>query len=311
MKKLLLIVFAFPFCLSSQDLIYSESGAIQRITAYRSRLIEEDIEATDKLRILENNWGELDPNNEEFELITLNLIALKSTHNYSTKLLLRVVKRDCKGCKLVEKISAQDIEIMLEKSELLDLVLGGVLKSSYPFAINPKSSIFTELAFYEIESGQRIGEVGAGSGTFSLILGMLSSEIQIVANELEKGYVHYIGQKVSNNAQLLDASKIKVIKGTKSKTGFKENQFDKIIIRNAFHHFSKKDKMLASISKSLSENGKLYLYEPILVSSGNQNNCNKVLEKGYILSSMEQNGFVLEAEKSLGNSMVLLRFGKK
>jgi len=310
MIRTLLILLMLPVYLSSQDLIFSESEIIQCVSDYRSKLIKENIKATDNLRILENNWGELDPKNEEFELITLNIIALKSRSDYSTKSLLRIVKRDCEGCKLVENITEQDIEIILENSELIDLVLEGVLKSNYPFAINPKSSVFAELEFYQIESGQTIGEIGAGNGTFSILLGMISDEIQIVINELEKGFVDYISEKISKNAQLLDVSKIEAIKGTKSKTGLRENQFDKIIIRNAFHHFSKKEKMLESIKQSLSENGKIYLYEPILVPSGNGNSCDKVLDKRYLVTIIEENGFLLEEEKYVGSS-VLLRFSKK
>ena len=311
MIRTLVILLMLPVCLSSQELIFSESKIIQNVIDYRSKLIKENIKSTDNLRILEKNWGELDPNNEEFELITLNLKALKSRSDYSANTLLRIVKKDCERCKLIEMISEQDIEIILENSELLDLVLEGVLKPNYPFAINPKSTIFSELEFYQIETGQRIGEIGAGNGTFSILLGMLSDEIQIVINELEKGFVNYIGEKISNNNQLLDASKIEVVKGTKSNTGLRDNQFDKIIIRNAFHHFSKKEKMLESIKESLSENGKLYLYEPILVPSGKGSSCDKVLDKQYLLTLIEENGFLLEKEKKLDNSSVLLRFSKK
>lgn len=311
MIRTLLILLVLPVYLTSQELIFSESGIIRSVTDYRSKLIKENIKATDNLRVLEKNWGELEPDNEEFELITLNIIALKSRSDYSANALLRIVKRDCEGCKLVEKITEQDIEIILENSELLDLVLEGVLKSNYPFAINPNSSIFTELEFYQIEAGQKIGEIGAGNGTFSILLGMLSNEIQIVINELEKGFVNYIDKKISNNAQLLDVSKIEATKGTKSNTGLKENQFDKIIIRNAFHHFSNKEKMLESIRQSLSKNGKLYLYEPILVPSGSGSSCDKVLDKRYLLTLIEENGFLFEEEKKLDNSSVLLRFSKK
>lgn len=311
MIRFLAYVLLLTSSLRGQNSLFNEADIIQTLAEYRSKLIKENVKATDDVRMLEKSWGELDPDNEEFEILALNIISLKNKYNYSNQAILRIAKKSCPNCKLVDKITEQGIGIIIENSELIDLVLDGVLKSNYPFAINPNSTISTEMCFYQIESGQKIGEIGAGNGAFSIILGMVTKEVQIYINELDKGFVDYIGAKINKNDQLLDVSKIEAIQGSKSTTEFAENEFDRIIIRNAFHHFTKKEKMLESIKQALKDNGKLCLYEPVLNQLGGGSNCEKVLDRQYLLKIIEESGFLLEEEKNLGNSSILLRFSKR
>jgi SAM-dependent methyltransferase len=315
MLRFLLFLLLLPISLKSQIDPLTELDIIQTLTTYRSKLLKENVHAADSLRVLEKKWGELDPKDEAFEALTINIIFLKSVYDFTTPGILRIVKKRY-GKKrygkqeLVEKITEGDIEIILKNSELLDLVLDEAVKPSYPFPINPKSRIFTELSFYQIESGQKIGELGAGNGTFSVILAMATKEVQIFVNELNQGYVDYIQTKIQKNAQLLDVSKIQTIKGSKSETKFPENELDRIVIRNAFHHFSKKEKMLKSINAALKGNGKLCLYEPILGKSNRKDVCVKALERSYLVKVIEENGFILEEEKDLESGM-LFRFRKR
>ncbi|MEZ4980037.1 MAG: class I SAM-dependent methyltransferase [Saprospiraceae bacterium] len=275
MKPLLFLLF-IPTLLSSQELIYSESNFIKTIVVYRSKLLLENIEAADNLRVLEKNWGQLDSDNEEFKFISLMLIQLGQSFEYPTNFLLKQVKKECTGCKIAEILTEEEVKIILENSELLDLVQSGMLKPNYPFTVNPNSDVFKELEFYKIAKGDKIAELGAGNGTFSIILGLLSKEINIAVNEIEVGFLQYIKRKLEKNDGELDASKFELIEGKKSSANLPENQFDKVIIRNAFHHFSKKEKMLASIKEALKKEGKLFLYEPVLTTGSN---CEMVMSK--------------------------------
>jgi ubiquinone/menaquinone biosynthesis C-methylase UbiE len=182
-----------------------------------------------------------------------------------------------------------------------------MLKPTYPFTVNPKSDVFKELEFYKIAKGERIAELGAGNGTFSILLGLMSKEINITVNEIEVGFLQYIKRKLENNDGELDASKFELIEGKKSSANLPENQFDKVIIRNAFHHFSKKEKMLVSIKEALKKDGKLYLYEPVLTTGSN---CKMVMSKEDLLVEIEKGGFVLE-EEGLVDGTLLLKFGHK
>jgi SAM-dependent methyltransferase len=312
MIRSLIIIFLTPFFLKSQGDLILEKDIIQTLVNYRTKLLTENVRSVDNLRILINKLAEIDTVCDEFESIILSIIYLKNIYKYSNESVLRIVNKNCKNCKYLENIREEDIENIASNSELIDLFLLRTLNPSYPFSIYPKSTIFAEISFYQIEAEQKIGEIGAGNGTFSIILAMLSKEIQISVNEINKGFIYYINTKINKNFQLLDTSKILAIKGTKSNINFSKDQFDRIIIRNSFHHFTKKDKMLHSINQALKHGGKLCLFEPVLESPGPDKRCNKILDKKYLFDIIEKNGFKLEEEKKLEDAgMLLLRFRKK
>jgi hypothetical protein len=112
LKPLLFLLF-IPTLLSAQELIYSESALIKTIVDYRSKLLIENIEAADNLRVLEKNWGRLDPDNEEFKFISLMLIQLGQSFEYPTNFLLKQVKKECAGCKIADVLTEEEVNIIL------------------------------------------------------------------------------------------------------------------------------------------------------------------------------------------------------
>lgn len=108
---------------------------------------------------------------------------------------------------------------------------------------------------------------------------------------------------------------IQLIKGDKKNANFEHNSLDKIIIRNAFHHFSKEKAMLKSIKAALKPDGKLYLYEPVIdlreKSCKQCKYCNKVLKKSKLTAILSKNHYVLEEEVQLENCLLLKYRPKK
>jgi hypothetical protein len=76
MKTYLLFFLLLPTLLVSQEPIYSETALIKTIVSYRNKLLLENVNATDSLRVLEQNWMEIDPGNEDFGRIAFNLVAM-------------------------------------------------------------------------------------------------------------------------------------------------------------------------------------------------------------------------------------------
>jgi len=96
------------------------------------------------------------------------------------------------------------------------------------------------------------------------------------------------------------------VRGRKKETKFEPASLDKIIIRNSFHHFSKKEAMLASIKTSLKPNGVLFLQEPLKSGKG----CAMKMEEAEIKEILISNGFILEKEMNVEDKLVL-KFLKK
>lgn len=107
---------------------------------------------------------------------------------------------------------------------------------------------------------------------------------------------------------MFEVSQVHLVKGQKKSTGLEGQQLDKIIIRDSFHHFKKKSKMLASIKKSLKDTGELFVVESVIIQNNGGKNCPMAMHASDIIKTIESGGFKLEQNVGLYLGRVLLKF---
>ena len=86
-----------------------------------------------------------------------------------------------------------------------------------------------------------------------------------------------------------------MVTGTEESTRLPENTFDKIIIINSFHEFSRVDEMLADIKTKLKPGGILYIDETVPKKPGQLHGiCKKpMLTPEEIISILSKNGYAV------------------
>lgn len=109
-----------------------------------------------------------------------------------------------------------------------------------------------------LKPGMQVGDVGAGTGFYSLrIARLVSPGGKVYANDLQREMLETIRQK----AQAQSISNIEEVKGTASDCELPPNALDLVILVDVYHEFSQPQKMLASIRRSLKADGRLALLE--------------------------------------------------
>ncbi|MFK7807090.1 MAG: class I SAM-dependent methyltransferase [Saprospiraceae bacterium] len=264
-KVLVFICTLVMFCppVMAQDTIPKEqlNNWIIKLTDYRSYLLRKNPKATMELKVRLDKWNETGASKKEQQDFALNVVKVSVVNQQSMKRISKEVEKYIPNSKILPTFCEADYTILNENSELLNLVFLGVLNDRYPFSINSKTSFFTEFNAYDISPTDRIGEIGAGTGTFSLMLNKLEPKAEIFVNELWISFLEYVEMVAEEQAAFYDLSKMKLVKGRVKSTKMEGFGLDKIIIRNTFHHFTKPEKMLSSIKQSLNENGVLYILE--------------------------------------------------
>ena len=129
------------------------------------------------------------------------------------------------------------------------------------FEIDVESkSIQSELDWYDVQPNEKIGEIGAGDLHFAASLNRDVSGVEYYINEVDFDKLQAINYLLTYHPFLQKGSIFPVL-GSSSSTGLEGVNLDKIIIRNAMHHFDQPLKMLASIDKSLKGGGTLFVKE--------------------------------------------------
>jgi len=294
-----------PILLVSQSDTVSQQELVEKLVAYRSKVINEHLAGIKGLRKLELKWGKFDVDTEAFEDVLFYTLYGKKICGYSNRHILKKLHREYEAYMLQIGMTEDDVDIIAANGELLDMITAGVLKPSYPYILNTNTRICRELNFYGIGQEGKIGEIGAGNGTFSLILAMLRPKLQLTVNELNENLIEYFSRKFKNNQALIQASNIDIVEGHKKSTHMESGDYDKIIIRNTFHHFAKPGLMLRSVSKALKPTGYLYLNEPVIEKDPEGDSCDQLLPKAEVVGTIEEHGFRLVKEAPLGNRFLM------
>ncbi len=174
----------------------------------------------------------------------------------------------------------------------------GLLEEKYPFKIIVDSTLVDELTFYQIKTTDRIAEVGAGMGNFAILINLLYPNNELYINEigafqtmaLTKGFDHY-----------MDTSNVSIIEGTTRSTMLPKYYFDKVILRNSFHHMSRKKPMLKSLIANLKKEGVLYIAEGLEELGFS---CSKSITKKEILKHTQKQGLQLTDSLRLGDTII-------
>lgn len=276
---------------------------LANLSAYRSELLQLDPEAPAQLGAVYDKWKALGASEADCKNLSNNVLISSQVYGSGYRRVTRLVRKHLTDTQLGRHLTPEDFEILQRNDQLLNLIHDGVLSAAYPFVIDRHSPLFAELSFYDIQDGESIGEVGAGKGGFSLLLNRLYPHTRVSVNDVDVFYLNYLRKILIGHPTLYDTDRLEPTKGSHSSTRLEGAALDKVIVRDAFHHFRKKDEMLASIRASLSAEGTLFLQEPVLPLGAMV--CSLTLTRAAIVERVEAAGFELVGEMPLGERHLL------
>ncbi len=244
---------------------------------------------------LQAEWRQLGMVDADFEAIFDDYWSYSlSFHTFQRKI---TKKWPAVGAQLVE----EDYALFVESRYLIELIKEGVIAPKWPFKIINNDGIIEEVALFELHSGMRIAEIGAGTGLASIVIGSTYDSLELYVNELGKDIFHYLDGRIQQTQSILPTNTILPVAGQAKNCAIPAKDLDVVFMRDAYHHFLFKDQMLASIRLILAPGGRLLVSEQVKGFEAPYI-CPMAKEKHEIVERITANGFVLikEIELSLG-----------
>ncbi|MGB0430120.1 MAG: class I SAM-dependent methyltransferase [Bacteroidia bacterium] len=163
-----------------------------------------------------------------------------------------------------------------------------------------------EFSIYNFNPGEKIADIGCGSGWFEAYLMLAYDSLEIYAEDIDRRQIRNIDVVVNaytEKRKSHQTNTIQYVLGNYQSTNLPQNYFDKIIIRETFHHFSKKDEMLADIKSKLKSKGQIYVYEPFVEESSYNEMCKAtILNEEAVVRIFNDAGFGLQAKHQLNGN---------
>lgn len=160
--------------------------------------------------------------------------------------------------------------------------------------------IKNDLGFIRPQAGDTIADIGSYDGYYPLLYSVFSDSAVFYLNDITRdGFVYFDsiqavcatlkGRALSNT--------FTIVIGQDSSTNLQDHLFDKVVVRDALHHFKSMDTMLADIKRIMKPGARLILFEPIRGRNINTNTlCKGVMTVEQLYSLLNKNGFTLTRE---------------
>jgi len=164
----------------------------------------------------------------------------------------------------------------------------------------PDTIFRKEVKAYEFKPGDTIADIGAGSGYFEKVLSMYRDNLVVYATDIMPGVLTSLSAKLEE-LRLNDNKNIEynTVLGQSKSTLLPFKTFDKVIVRNTFHHFSYPDEMLQNCREVLKDRGKLYIVDILVDETTGPPRCHAHLTRETFLNYLTRNGFILANETDL------------
>jgi SAM-dependent methyltransferase len=173
--------------------------------------------------------------------------------------------------------------------------------------ISDRDSIYNscaeEFRIYNFKAGETIADIGFATAWFEGAILSSYDSLTIYAEDIDSYAIRNSGIRINKYLELRkspNTNKIHFVKGNKKSTRLPKNRFDKVIVRETFHHFTKQDVMLDDIKNILKQGGRLFIYEPDIPETIYDKGDGAInYSRKDLLEIFTRNNFILENEYTL------------
>jgi protein-L-isoaspartate O-methyltransferase len=109
----------------------------------------------------------------------------------------------------------------------------------------------------DIQAGDAIADIGAGSGYHAFKMAKMAGEGLIYAVDIQEEMLAEISRKIEETG----VSNVRPVKGSEKSVNLPENSVDKVLIVDVYHEVSFPKELMASLYNAMRADGKLYLIE--------------------------------------------------
>lgn len=301
-----LVFFGFSLAQSQMEVDTIQQRLINATNSMRSAILLQ-CPNHNQINELTERWYEIEPN-DTIAFLCLDKISYSAQmmEYYSLKDATKSIERNFPNSPLIQGITQEDIDVLKENKDLIAFMKKRYLHFEFPYRAVIDSFKLSEMKFIDVRPSEVVADIGSGFGEHALILSLMYPENNFIFNDITYWYYKYLTNQVTKyNSIFVTADRtVSVVKGKKKNLKLK-TKVDKIVVRNAFHHFTKKDKMLNSIKKHLNENGTVVFIEPLVGNVTSFDECSMKISYEEVMRYIEESDLVPIAEKVVDEVLFL------
>jgi SAM-dependent methyltransferase len=134
----------------------------------------------------------------------------------------------------------------------------GLAAAAVRFSDVDRSELAKLIETLDVDPGERVADIGAGDGEWSVELARVVGESgRVYATEVDTDKIDEIRDRVGREK----VGNVEVVRGTQETTGLPDRCCDGILIRRVYHHFQNPRAMQESLRRALRDDGLLLIVD--------------------------------------------------
>jgi 2-polyprenyl-3-methyl-5-hydroxy-6-metoxy-1,4-benzoquinol methylase len=291
---LLVAINQIAFSQSEDSYEQIKKNLITNLEEYRGNLLLQNDPSIDSLINMIEEWQRIESNKSKLSSIIGGIFYMPD--GKSINALKAYLKKRVGLSTIVERLTEEQVKLVARHYELSNLFVQKILSTRFPYNINV-GSMAAEINYFGLEDNQVIGEVGAGNGTYGLLVRMALSPQHLYLNEIDSTAMKHTDRLMSSeNLPKLD-SPYTIIDGSETSTEFPV-KMDRIIMRKALHHFKYMESMLDDIKSQLKPGGMICIKELV---PDKDNGCSKAMSYRAVKKTLRKADLKISGKKKFTN----------
>lgn len=175
------------------------------------------------------------------------------------------------------------------------------------------SSINKQLRVFDFQKNETVANIGSYDGTYEALYALQKDSIRFYVQDIDSSGFKNLPKIIRHFENIKGkplSCTFNFVLGSEKNTNLPVGEFDKIIIIEAFHHFTYPNEILQNIKACLKPGGKLFIDEP-LAKKTKLKGAEPRYSKNDFLTLLEKNGFRLVSETPNNGRFIIFSFETK
>lgn len=255
---------------------------------------------------LKDRWMKIEEDKRIIDNLLFNIVYGIQVYDSEYKRIKKFALKQFPDSPLSEKITANDIEVIRNNLDLISFIQDEYLEDEYPYKLKMDTNKIHEIKFMNIQTNEYVADIGSGVGNQILLTSLIHKNHDFILSEKNFSLVEYLQGKVRRNRELLFQNQRSIdIAVGRNKTLNLGTRVDRIIVRNTFHHFKRKRKMLESMVEYLYPNGSVIFIEPLASNDTSIHPCKYKMEVDEIIKYIEESPLKI-IEQEINNNILFI-----
>jgi len=172
--------------------------------------------------------------------------------------------------------------------------------------------INTQIRVFDMKKHETVADVGGYDGTYLSLYSLYTDSVNYIVEDVDSGGFRNLPFFVKHFESLKgtpNTNTYKTVLGEYTRTNLRSSSCDKILIIEAFHHFSDPVSMLTDIKQALKKDGILFIEEPIAERTKLKGSEPRYCRSDF-LGLLQTNGFKLVYEEKSRGRFIIFKFVK-